>query len=275
MNPNFLLILKNCDILPTNKEQRFLTFRDALNLSSCSKILRFQIESRYELLFKNHYRNLKDLNSTYCYGTWLNLFRIFKEILICDEILQLIDLNLKEDIVYIPIFPVSKCEVYHIVGYGLPFDRKYFLYPKISGNSFTNYTKECSEDEKLMEKLNSLKEIQTKTIQDFVNLGFMPFSKNKLNDKITEMLDTSQDNFIKIISLIKTDNFYNLNFTEEDLVKQFKENHLNENSDQEFINVMMKYMKNLCKIYMREFSIETVFEIYRHYYSLNLYSKII
>ena len=274
MNPNFLLILKNCDILPTNKEQHFLTFKDALNLSSCSKILRIQIESLYKLLFKNHYRNLKDLNSTYCYGTWLNFFRKFKEILIRDEILQLIDLNLTEDIIYIPIFLMTNCETYHVIRYGL-FDKKFTLYPGISSNQFINYTKGRKEDKNLMNKLNSLEKIKTKSSIDFVQQGFFPLSKDKLSFVIDQLLDTSHKNIDKIILLIYSINFYNLNFSVEDLAKQFKENHLNENCDQDFIVIIMKYMRNLCKLYMKEFSIETVFKIYRHFCSLELYSKII
>ena len=139
MNDNFLLILKNCNILPTNREQRFLTFEDTLNLSSCSKFLRKQIETRYEMLFKNHYPNLKDLNSTYCYGTWLNIFKCFKEALICDEILQLINLNIEEEYIdFIPIFPMINTEFYHIVE----FHKTFMFYPKISANIFSNYTTE-------------------------------------------------------------------------------------------------------------------------------------
>ena len=116
MEEDFILILRICNFLPSDiKQSSFLNFRDVKILLLCSKNIRQQIELRYEILFKNQYSNLKDfnLNNDYCYGTWLNLFRNFKEVLICDEILRLIDLNLTEDIIYIPAFPISKDEIRH------------------------------------------------------------------------------------------------------------------------------------------------------------------
>ena len=269
MNEKFLIILMNCDILPTNREQKFLTFEDTLNLSSCSEILRKQIETRYEMLFKNHYPNLKDLNLIQSYGTWLNIFKCFKQTLICDEILQLIDLNIEECIEFIPIFPIINCEFYHVVQNNYAFK----IYPKISGNMFANYTTECTKDLKLINKLNSLKNNKIKSIDDFMQHGFFPFSINKLNYKIKQILDTSRTNIGKIIFLIKNQNFDNPIFTDEDLIEQFTQNHLTENCDQNFKETILNFMKNLCKIYTREFSLENIFELYRNYYGNTSYFK--
>ena len=122
-----------------------------------------------------------------------------------------------------------------------------------------------------MNKLNSLKNTKINLITDFIKHGFFPFSKNKLSNKIEQILDTSIINFNKILRLINNRNLNYPNFTIEDLVKEFTENHLTENCDQIFKTFILNFMKNLCKIYTIEFSLENIFELYENYYCYRSY----
>ena len=136
------------------------------------------------------------------------------------------------------------------------------------------FANDILRDTKLQEKLDSLGEIKNKTPKDFIERGFFPFSTNKFHDKIVEILDTPEENINKIIHRIrKTPDICVFSSTVKHLVYQFKLDNLNEYCDQNFKNVMLNYMKNLCKIHAKEFSLENVLDIFRYCDLMQLYSK--
>lgn len=281
MEEILFLIFKVCNFFPTNDFKRtilgkkeiiksfsFLQFADVLILSSCSKFLREKIETKYKILFYDHFPLLKDLNleDDKCYGTWMNFFKCFKEVSICDEILQLIDLEIPTDekFIYIPVFPIPKYEMIHVIHGN---DYGWHLLPKISHNDIWEYFSRSIYylyDVKL-NRLLTLITNSGKTSSDFINCGFFPISLKKLNDKINEILDISQDNIVMITNIIRNTPSYTNNFSLRNFTKKFTDKYFSENSDKEFSQLFLKYTKIFCKLYARENSFENLFFCYKNY----------
>lgn len=291
MEEEFYYILKACNFLPSNKFKRiilgneeiieslsYLQFIDVLILSSCSKFLREKIEIRYKILFSNHFPLLKDLSleDDKCYGTWLNIFKSFKEIAICDEILQLIDLEIPTDekIIYVPIFPIPKCEIRHLI---IEITNDWVLLPNISHCYGWQYCNRMSHhfDETKIDILLTLIKRSKKTYSDFINCGFFPISLKKLKNKINEILEIPKilrDDIALIANRIRRTPSYKENFNLQNCIKEFVDEYF---YDKEFSELFVKYAKNFCKLYLKENSIENVFLCYKNFSSGKRYEMLL